>query len=195
MHRLRERRSRRLTGRRGNGTARGVCGPGCSPRDRWPWRSWPGPAGGSGGHARWPGEAAGPRARREGVGAGSGKNWLDSTEATGYRLLLTVLVAAVALGGALGTIGTWEAGLTAGWAAQRRRDVLLGMLLGPMVVAVVAALQGWINPWVFPQGPRRRRWRIVAFRECSGVQRRTGVMGRDPLRRGPQDQPRPLSGC
>ena len=65
------------------------------------------------------------------------------------QIVLTVLVAVVALGCVLGTVGTWESGLTGGWAAQRRRDVLLGLLLGPMMVAVVAALLGWINPWVF----------------------------------------------
>lgn len=65
------------------------------------------------------------------------------------QIVLCILVVAVALGCALGTLWTWAAGLTDGWSAQGRMNVLLGMLLGPIMVAVVAALLGWINPWIF----------------------------------------------
>lgn len=78
-----------------------------------------------------------------------GEQFIGFHRSNVVQIVLSILVVAVALGCALGTLSTWAAGHTDGWSAQGRMNVLLGVLLGPMMMALAAALLGWINPWIF----------------------------------------------
>lgn len=57
--------------------------------------------------------------------------------------LPVMLVAAVCV---LGTLATWATGLSEGWAGDTQHSTLLGVLVGPLMVAVVAGLLGVVLP-------------------------------------------------
>lgn len=61
-------------------------------------------------------------------------------------IVLTLLVLLVAAICVLGTLATWATGLSEGWAGETPRSTLLGALVGPLMVAVVAGLLGAVLP-------------------------------------------------
>lgn len=61
-------------------------------------------------------------------------------------IVLTLLVMLVAAVCVLGTLATWSTGLSEGWAGDTQRSTLLGVLVGPLMVAVVAGLFGVVLP-------------------------------------------------